>query len=93
MTYDNICRYLITEYPANVYVDRFAVANTSHRYRVVRLWEQDPTPLLTSPALLPLAVLAQTNSPKTLLRQFAEQVDMIEELNADSAILPPALSY
>ncbi len=56
----------------------FNIANTSHRYRVVRLWEQDPSPLLTSPALLPLAVLAQTNSPETLLRQVAEQVDMIE---------------
>lgn len=47
----------------------------------MRLWEQDPTPLLASPALLPLAVLAQTNSPEALLRQVAEQVDMIEELD------------
>lgn len=59
-----------------VYEDRLAIDNTSHRYRVVRLWEQDPTPLLTSTALLPLAVLAQTNLPETLLRQVAERVDM-----------------
>lgn len=39
-----------------VYVEQFAVGNTTHRYRVVRLWEQDPAPLLANPALLPLAV-------------------------------------
>lgn len=62
-----------------VKVDRLAVGNTVHRYRVVRLWEQDPVPLLAHPALLPLAVLARTNSPTTLLQQVAAQVDMIEE--------------
>lgn len=51
-----------------VYVEQFAVGNTFHRYRVVRMWEQDPTPLLANPALLPLAALARTNSPETLPR-------------------------
>jgi len=60
-------------------VDQFAVGNTMHRYRVVRLWEQDPVPLLANPALLPLAVLARTDSPTRLLEQVAAQVDMIEE--------------
>jgi len=46
----------------------------------MRLWEQDPMPLLANPALLPLAVLAQTDSPATLLQQVAVQVDMIEEI-------------
>jgi len=45
----------------------------------VRLWEQDPVPLLANPALLPLAVLARTDSPTRLLEQVAAQVDMIEE--------------
>ncbi len=57
------------------YVDR----NTRHRYRVIRLWEEDSTPLLNNPALLPLAVLAKSNSPESLLQQVASQVDMIEE--------------
>jgi len=46
-----------------VYIEQFAVGNTVHRYKVVRLWEQDPAPLLANPALLPLAVLARTDSP------------------------------
>ncbi|BAY26185.1 hypothetical protein NIES2100_59990 [Calothrix sp. NIES-2100] len=57
------------------YVD----TNTIHKYRVIRLWEEDPTPLLANPALLPLATLAQSNSPPDLLQQVAAAVDMIEE--------------
>lgn len=61
------------------FTNEFAEINTRHRYRVIRLWEQDPTPLLFNPALLPLATLARTESPTTLLEQVAAQVDMIEE--------------
>ncbi|WP_414582016.1 Rpn family recombination-promoting nuclease/putative transposase [Scytonema sp. PCC 10023] len=57
------------------YVDR----KTRHEYRVIRLWEEDPTPLLANPALLPLATLARTDSPQDLLEQVAAAVDMIEE--------------
>ena len=57
------------------YVD----TNTIHKYRVIRLWEEDPTPLLANPALLPLATLTQSNSPPELLQQVAAAVDMIEE--------------
>ncbi|MEH2377453.1 MAG: DUF4351 domain-containing protein [Nostoc sp.] len=53
--------------------------NTRHSYRVIRLWEEDPTPLLANPALLPLATLARTDSPADLLEQVAASVDMIEE--------------
>ncbi|ARV61986.1 hypothetical protein BZZ01_28180 [Nostocales cyanobacterium HT-58-2] len=57
------------------YVDR----KTRHEYRVIRIWEEDPTPLLANPALLPLATLARTDSPEDLLEQVAAAVDMIEE--------------
>nr|WP_322686481.1 Rpn family recombination-promoting nuclease/putative transposase [Nostoc sp. DedQUE07]MDZ8133056.1 Rpn family recombination-promoting nuclease/putative transposase [Nostoc sp. DedQUE07] len=62
-----------------VFVDQFTARNTSHRYRIIRIWEQDPEPLLLSPGLLPLATLAQTDSPQSLLQQVAVQVSMIEE--------------
>lgn len=61
------------------YVEQFAVGSTIHRYRIVRLWEQDPATLLANPALLPLAVLARTDSPATLMQQVAARVDTIEE--------------
>ncbi|MDF2388162.1 DUF4351 domain-containing protein [Nostoc ellipsosporum NOK] len=57
------------------YVDK----KTRHEFRVIRLWEENPTPLLTNVALLPLATLAQTDSLTELLTQVAAAVDMIEE--------------
>ena len=39
----------------------FVVGETQHRYRVIRLWEEDAAVLLDDPALLPLATLAACN--------------------------------
>lgn len=61
-----------------VFTDRYQSSNTLHRYRVVRLWEEDPAPLLASPALLPLAPLAKSDVPENLLRQTAIELDKIE---------------
>jgi predicted transposase YdaD len=49
-----------------VFVNEFSQANTWHRYRVIRLWEQDPAPFLADNALLPLATLTKTDSPRNL---------------------------
>jgi predicted transposase YdaD len=62
-----------------VFKQEYVDTNTRHRYRVIRIWEQDPTPLLVNPALLPLAALARSDSPNTLLEQVAAGVGMIEE--------------
>ncbi|MBD2612075.1 Rpn family recombination-promoting nuclease/putative transposase [Nostoc punctiforme FACHB-252] len=62
-----------------VFQTQYLDTNTTHRYRVIRLWEEDPTPLLANTALLPLATLAKTDSPRDLLTQVAAAVDMIEE--------------
>lgn len=62
-----------------VFVNQLTDVNTSHRYRVIRLWEEDPAPLLATPALLPLATLARSDTPKTLLEQVAVEIDKIEE--------------
>lgn len=64
-----------------VFKNYYTDSNTRHEYRVIRLWEEDPTPLLANPALLPLATLARTNSPQALLAQVAASVDMIEEID------------
>ncbi len=68
------------------FVEQFTTRNTSHRYRVIRMWEQNPEPLLTSSALLPLATLAQTDSPESLLQQIAVKVSMIEETAIQQSI-------
>ena len=61
------------------YTDQLITDSITYRYGVIRLWEQDPAPLLANPALLPLATLTQSDSPDALLRQVASRLDMIEE--------------
>ncbi|EGJ29802.1 MULTISPECIES: Rpn family recombination-promoting nuclease/putative transposase [Moorena] len=62
-----------------VFTNEFRDTNTWHRYRIIRLWEQDPLPLLANRALLPLATLARSNRPNLLLEQVVAEVDRIEE--------------
>lgn len=66
--------------------DEFHVGETRHRYRVVKMWEQDPEPLLAEPGLAPLAVLARAAQPENLVRRVADQVQRIPEpgLRSDS---------
>jgi len=42
------------------------------------MWEQSPDLFLQDPALMPLAVLAAAESPRQLLAQVSQRVDMIE---------------
>ncbi len=43
--------YLKKTGSALVYQDNFQLGETSHRYRVIRLWEESPEPFLNSPGL------------------------------------------
>lgn len=58
--------------------DEFFLEETRHRYNVVRLWEQDPEPLLQDTALLPMAVLCAAENSEQLLGRVAEEVGKIE---------------
>lgn len=58
------------------FVNEFTAANTWHRYQIIRIWEQDPAPLLADNALLPLAALARTDSPRSLLAQVAASLGL-----------------
>ncbi|MDJ0773086.1 MAG: DUF4351 domain-containing protein [Mastigocoleus sp. MO_167.B18] len=69
-----------------VFVNQFNSCNTTHRYRVIRMWEQNPEVLLKSIPLLPLATLARTDSPQTLLKQIASEVSIIEEDSTKQSI-------
>jgi predicted transposase/invertase (TIGR01784 family) len=61
-----------------VFINRFDTTNTQHQYRIIRLWEEEPEPLLADTGLLPLASLARTDNPEVLLRRVAIQVDTIK---------------
>lgn len=55
---------------------------THHRYRVIRMWEQDSALFLNNPALLPLAPLTKTNSAPELLSQVATEIAKITDVPA-----------
>ena len=59
--------------------NQFHLEGTRHRYNLVRMWEQDPAPLLQATALLPLAVLCAAEDSAQLLGRVAQEVSKIEE--------------
>ncbi|WP_414620133.1 Rpn family recombination-promoting nuclease/putative transposase [Calothrix sp. CCY 0018] len=62
-----------------VFTEEYRDNTTTHHYRAVRIWEQQPALFLNNPALLPLATLARTDSPQSLLGQVAEQIATISD--------------
>jgi predicted transposase/invertase (TIGR01784 family) len=56
----------------------FILGTTRHEYQILCMWEQDPSIFLADIALLPLAILAATQSPEQLLNQVAQRVSTIE---------------
>ncbi len=83
---EQVIIFLRPEKSPQVFEDSFQVGNTIHRYRVIRIWECEPTPLLSQPELLPLAVLAKSEQPEVLLAQVAERIDRIENKRKQSNI-------
>lgn len=61
------------------YTEEYRDDTTVHRYRVVRLWEQESTAFFESPALLPLAPLTRSDSPEGLLARVAENLENIPD--------------
>jgi predicted transposase YdaD len=53
--------------------------STIHSYRAIRMWEQDSSLFLGNSALLPLAPLCRTDSPRDLLSQIAQEVAKISD--------------
>ncbi len=62
-------------------IEHLAIGRTRHHFTSLRLWEQDPAPLLADPALLPLAVLARppASAPEQLLSQVRQQLQTIPD--------------
>ncbi|NJL63386.1 MAG: DUF4351 domain-containing protein [Methylacidiphilales bacterium] len=61
------------------FTEEYQEESTIHRYRTVRMWEQNSSLFLGNSALLPLASLCQTDSPQELLSQVAQEVARIAD--------------
>ncbi|MBD2385512.1 DUF4351 domain-containing protein [Cylindrospermum sp. FACHB-282] len=62
-----------------VFTEEYINETTNHRYRVIRMWEQDSALFLDNLALLPLAPLTRTSSPQSLLSQVSQNVAKIAD--------------
>jgi predicted transposase YdaD len=62
------------------FTQEYVNETTIHRYRALRMWEQDSALFLSNNALLPLAPLTKTTSPQTLLSQVAEKIAKIPDI-------------
>ena len=67
--------------------DRYEDELTIHRYGVVKLWEQDPAPLLEHEGLLPLATLCRAESGEKLLGHVAARINHIKDRKRRSETL------
>ncbi|WP_373478899.1 Rpn family recombination-promoting nuclease/putative transposase [Geminocystis sp.] len=76
---EQVVIYLKPSTLPDVFINEFRQENTSHRYRVIRIWEENPELFLKSPALYPLAVLAKSDNPEQLLQQIADEVAKIND--------------
>jgi predicted transposase/invertase (TIGR01784 family) len=66
--------------------DKLELGETTHKYRVIRIWECEAGPLLEIPELLPLAVLAKSESSQPILATVAQKIDKIEDKRKQSNI-------
>jgi predicted transposase YdaD len=64
------------------FTEQYVDDTTVHRYRAVRMWEQDSSLFLGNSALLPLAPLCRTDSPRELLSQVSQEVAKIADREA-----------
>jgi predicted transposase YdaD len=62
------------------FTEEYVSEVTTHRYRVIRMWEQDSALFLNNLALLPLAPLTRTDSAQVLLSQVAKEIAKITDI-------------
>ncbi|MDZ8259432.1 Rpn family recombination-promoting nuclease/putative transposase [Nostoc sp. ChiQUE01b] len=62
----------------------FTLEETSHRFQVIRLWEQPKEIFLQNSGLLPFAVLSNTDSKTNTLQEVATLIDNITDKRTQS---------
>jgi predicted transposase/invertase (TIGR01784 family) len=78
--------YLRPTQSERVYQNYFELPGLRHEFEVVRLWEQPTEVFLSSPGLLPFAVLSQTTERVEVLREVARRVEEIGERRVQSNV-------
>ena len=66
--------YLSKSQSERVFQTAYEAENTTHRFEVIRLWEQPFESFLSAPGLLPLAILSRVENREAALQQIARQI-------------------
>lgn len=69
---------------------KFTLEETTHRFNVIRLWEQPTDLFMSTPGLLPFAVLSNTNAKDSTLQAVAAQIDNIADRRIQNNITASA---
>jgi predicted transposase/invertase (TIGR01784 family) len=69
-----------------VHQDKFECRKTNHEFEIIRLWEQTPTNFLDCAGMIPFAILANNSNKEQLLKEIAQKVDQIPDLNTRRTI-------
>jgi predicted transposase/invertase (TIGR01784 family) len=69
-----------------VYQNTFELPQLTHRFEVIRLWEQPTEIFLNAPGLFPFAVLSRTNAPVETLTQVAATIDEMDNRRVQSNV-------
>jgi predicted transposase/invertase (TIGR01784 family) len=64
----------------------FKIGGLSHKFNVIRLWEQPTEIFQQYQGLLPFAALSRTDNPEETLRQVAKQIENIEDKQVQSNV-------
>ncbi len=82
--------YLKKTNSEEVYKSKFELEETIHRFQVIRLWEQPTEIFLQTPALLPFAVLSNTESKTSTLQEVATRINNINDKKIQSDVAASA---
>jgi predicted transposase/invertase (TIGR01784 family) len=100
--FDNTCKFLERQiYQVVIYLNRtdsplvfeFKHGELTHKYNVIRIWEQTPEALQQYQGLLPFSALAQTNNPEEVLRDVSKQIDDIKDKSLKSNLTTAAYIF
>ena len=82
--------YLTKTNSEEVYKTKFELEETTHRFQVIRLWEQSTEIFLQTPALFPFAVLSNTESKTSTLQEVATRINNINDKKIQSDVAASA---
>ena len=67
--------------------ERYVTPMMTHQFRVIRLWEQPVELFLSTPGLLPYAVLSQASDKQSVLAQVVNELEQISDPREQSNLV------